>query len=201
MPSKPGDPLPIKLFRNQAAWEDWLTRHSASRAGLWLKFGKGPSQKKTVSYQEALEAALCHGWIDGQKNRFNESYWTQKFTPRGPKSIWSRPNREKAEKLIETGKMRPAGLEAIERSRKNGRWDTAYDSQKTARPPRDLLSKLKTSPAAQAFFASLDSQNRYAILFRIQTARLSATRKSRIDKFVRMLEKGEKLHPDRKKSQ
>jgi uncharacterized protein YdeI (YjbR/CyaY-like superfamily) len=115
MPSIPGNPLPIRLFRNQAAW---LTRHGESTTGLWLKFGKGLMLKETVSYQEALEAALCHGWIDGQKKSFSESWWLQRFTPRGPGSIWSRPNRERAEKLIEPGKMRPAGLEAIERSRK-----------------------------------------------------------------------------------
>ena len=195
MPSKPERPLPAKLFRTRAAWEDWLTKHGASAPGLWLKLGKGVSLKETVSYQEALDAALCHGWIDGQKKSLDDRYWLQKFTPRGPRSIWSRPNRERAEKLIEAGRMLPAGLAAIERSRKSGMWDAAYDSQRTARPPGDLLAELKKSPAAEAFFASLDSHNRYAILFRIQTAKLPSTRKSRIEKFVRMLENGEKLHP------
>ena len=201
MPSIPAEPLPIKLFRSAAAWESWLTRHGASAAGLWLKLGKGPSATETVSYHDALEAALCHGWIDGQKKAFSTTHWLQRFTPRGPRSIWSRRNREKAERLIETGRMRRAGLRAIEQAKGNGRWDAAYDSQVTARPPRELVAALKKSPAARSFFASLDSRNRYAILFRITNARLPTTRKSRIEKFVRMLENGETLHPVRKKQE
>jgi uncharacterized protein YdeI (YjbR/CyaY-like superfamily) len=199
MPSVPGEPLPIKLFKSAAAWESWLTRYGASAAGVWLKLGKGPSAKETVSYQDALEAALCHGWIDGQKKALSESHWLQKFTPRGARSIWSRRNREKAGRLIEEGRMRPAGLQAIERARKNGRWDAAYEGQKSARPPRELLAALKKSPPARSFFASLDSRNRYAILFRVHNTRLPATRRSLIEKFVQMLEKGETLYPVRKK--
>jgi uncharacterized protein YdeI (YjbR/CyaY-like superfamily) len=199
MPPVPAEPLPVKLFKSAAAWESWLTRYDASAAGLWLKLGKGSSAKQTVSYQDALEAALCHGWIDGQKKTFSESHWLQKFTPRGARSIWSRQNREKAERLTRTGRMRPAGLRAIELAKANGRWDTAYDGQETARPPRELLAALKRSPAAQSFFASLDSRNRYAILFRIHNARLPATRKSRIEKFVLMLGRGETIYPVRKK--
>lgn len=201
MPSIPGEPQPIKLFKSAAAWESWLTRYGASAAGVWLKLGKGPSAKQTVSYQDALEAALCHGWIDGQKKAFSETHWLQKFTPRGSRSIWSRQNRQKAERLIEAGKMRPAGLHAIEQAKRNGRWEAAYEGQKTARPPRELVAALKGSPAARSFFATLDSRNRYAILFRIANARLPATRKSRIEKFVRMLERGETLYPARKKQE
>ena len=162
---------------------------------MWLKIGKGSSAMKTVTYPQALDIALCHGWIDGQKKGLNDTHWLQRFTPRAPRSIWSRPNRERAEKLISAGKMRPAGRAAMERSKKNGMWDAAYDSQRTAAPPVDFLQALKKSHTAEAFFATLDNVNRYAILFRLQTAKLASTRKSRIEKFVRMLENGEKIHP------
>ena len=192
-PSRP--PLPTKLFKNPSAWENWLAAHGGSSPGLWLKLGKGPAAKKTVSYQDALEIALCHGWIDGQKKGLDGAYWLQKFTPRGPRSIWSRQNRERAQKLTATGRMRPAGLAAVERAKTNGTWEAAYDSQAAASPPADFLLRLKKSRAAESFFAKLDRVNRYAILFRIQTAKLASTRKSRIEKYIRMLEKGEKIHP------
>jgi uncharacterized protein YdeI (YjbR/CyaY-like superfamily) len=191
----PRPPLPTRLFKTPAAWEDWLAAHGGSSPGLWLKLGKGSTAKKTVSYQAALEVALCHGWIDGQKKGLDDAYWLQKFTPRGPRSIWSRQNRDRVQKLISAGRMRPAGRAAIERSKTNGMWDAAYDSQSTASPPEDFLLQLRKSRAAESFFATLDSVNRYAVLFRIQTAKLASTRKSRIEKYVRMLENGEKIHP------
>jgi uncharacterized protein YdeI (YjbR/CyaY-like superfamily) len=148
-----------------------------------------------VSYQEALEVALCYGWIDGQKKSFDEESWLQKFTPRGPKSIWSKINRAKALELIEKGRMQAAGLAAIEKAKENGRWEAAYDSHRTAAPPGDFETALNNSHKAKSFCATLNSQNRFAILFRIQTAKKPETRQKRIDQFIRMLEKHEKLYP------
>jgi uncharacterized protein YdeI (YjbR/CyaY-like superfamily) len=187
--------LPVMLFKHQKAWEGWLGKHFDSSAGLWLRLGKKSADLQSVSYQEALDVALCHGWIDGQKNRFDEASWLQRFTPRGPKSVWSKINRAKALALIEQGRMRPAGLAAIAIARKNGRWDAAYDSYRTAAPPNDLRIALDKSSKAKAFFATLNRQNRYAILFRIQTAKKVETRQRRIRQFVQMLAKHEKIYP------
>jgi uncharacterized protein YdeI (YjbR/CyaY-like superfamily) len=188
--------LPVMLFKHQKAWEVWLSKHLDSSGGVWLRLAKKSAELESVSYQEALEVALCHGWIDGQKQRFDEESWLQKFTPRGPKSIWSKINRAKALELIAQDRMRPAGLAAIERAKENGRWDAAYDSHRTAVPPADFQSALDRNPKAKAFFATLNSQNRYAVLFRIQTAKKAETRQKRIDQFVQMLGKHEKLYPD-----
>jgi len=187
--------LPVRLFRNPKAWEAWLARHFNSSAGLWLRLAKKAAGLQSVSYPEALEVALCYGWIDGQKKSFDEESWLQKFTPRGPKSIWSKINRAKVLELIEKGRMRAAGLVAIERAKENGQWDAAYDSHRTATPPGDFEAALNKSPKAKAFFSTLNSQNRFAILFRIQTAKKPETRQKRIDQFIRMLEKHEKLYP------
>ena len=149
----------------------------------------------SVSYAEAVETALCYGWIDGQAKSFDASSWLQKFTPRRAKSIWSKINREKAEALIRRGQMKPAGLAAIERARQDGRWDAAYDGQRTASVPDDFQSELDKNEQAQAFFATLDSRNRYAILFRLQTAKKAETRVRRIEQFIQMLAKQEKLYP------
>jgi uncharacterized protein YdeI (YjbR/CyaY-like superfamily) len=187
--------LPVKLFKTPKAWEVWLARHGTASGGLWLRLAKKAAKLQSVSYPEALEVALCYGWIDGQKKSFDEESWLQKFTPRGSKSIWSKVNRAKALELIEQGRMREAGLAAIESAKANGRWEAAYDSQSTVKPPDDLEVALDKSPAARAFFAALNSQNRYAILFRIQTAKKPETRQKRITQFVQMLEKHEKLYP------
>ncbi|HXF26808.1 MAG TPA: YdeI/OmpD-associated family protein [Bryobacteraceae bacterium] len=148
-----------------------------------------------MSYAEALEVALCYGWIDGQKKGESENAWLQKFTPRAKKSIWSKINREKALALIESGKMKTAGLNALEHAKKDGSWEAAYDSQSGAAVPADLQAALDKNARAKAFFVTLDSHNRYAVLFRIQTAKKAETRAKRIQKFVEMLEKHEKLHP------
>jgi uncharacterized protein YdeI (YjbR/CyaY-like superfamily) len=150
---------------------------------------------KSVSYAEALEVALCYGWIDGQKKGLDESAWLQKFTPRGPRSIWSKINRRKAEELIKNGRMQPAGLAAIDRAKQTGQWISAYDSHRTATVPADLQDALNHNPKAKAFFATLDSANRYAILWRVHTARKAETRARRIEQFVTMLENHEELHP------
>ncbi len=187
--------LPLKLFKTQKAWATWLDKNHAHSPGVWLQIAKKAGGVKSVSYAEALEVALCYGWIDGQKQGFDETMWLQKFTPRGPRSIWSKINREKAEELIKSGRMQPAGLAAIDRAKKNGYWEAAYDSHRTATVPADLQEALDQNATAQAFFATLDSANRYAILWRVQTAKKPETRARRIAQFVAMLEQHEKLHP------
>ncbi len=186
--------LPTIPFANPQAWANWLeVQHSAAQ-GVWLKLAKAGSGIPSVTYAEALDVALCYGWIDGQKKSFDEHFWLQKFTPRRARSIWSKINCEKAEALIRDGRMQPAGLREIERARQDGRWDAAYDSQSKATVPDDFQAALDQSSAAQAFFATLNSVNRYAILFRIQTAVKAETRARRIGEFIAMLERGEKFH-------
>ncbi len=187
--------LPVMLFKSQRDWTTWLDRHHAKSTGVWLQIAKKTGDLKSVSYAEALEVALCYGWIDGQKNRLNESAWLQKFTPRGSRSIWSKINRKKAEELIKSGRMKPAGLAAIEQAKQTGQWEAAYDSHSTATIPVDFQVALDQNAKAKAFFATLDSANRYAVLFRLQTAKKAETRTRRIEQFVRMLENHEKLHP------
>ncbi len=182
------------LFKNQKAWETWLASHSESSPGLWLRLAKKSARLTSVTYQEALDVALCYGWIDGQKKAYDEESWLQKFTPRGTRSIWSKINRAKALKLIENGRMKPGGLASIARAKQNGQWEAAYDSHRTAGVPEDFEVALASSPKAKAFFETISRQNRYAILFRIQTAKKAETRKKRIEQFIGMLEKGETLH-------
>jgi uncharacterized protein YdeI (YjbR/CyaY-like superfamily) len=187
--------LPVKLFKDQAAWRTWLAKHHGASTGLWLRIAKKGATMKSVTYKEALDAALCYGWIDGQKGKFDEASWLQKFTPRGAKSIWSKINRSRAQELIVGGEMRAPGLAAIENAKTNGRWDSAYDSHRTATAPADFTAALKHHPGAAAFFKTLDSANRYAILWRIQTVKKAETRQRKIEQFVLMLSKGEKIHP------
>ncbi len=187
--------IPVKAFKSPKDWTIWLDKNHATSSGIWLRLAKKGSELKSVTYAEALEVALCYGWIDGQKNGGDESSWLQKFSPRGPRSIWSKINRAKAEELIKSGRMKPAGLAAIDQARKTGQWDAAYDSHRTAAVPVDFQAELDKNPKAQAFFNTLDSGNRYAILFRLQTARKAETRARRIEQFIHMLEQHEKIHP------
>lgn len=187
--------LPILPFASQGDFADWLAENHNQSAGVWLKLAKKGTGVPSVTYGEAVEVALCYGWIDSQKKGLDESFWLQRFTPRKPKSIWSRINRIKAEQLIANDQMRPAGLAAIELAIQNGRWDTAYDSQKTITVPDDFQAKLNQNPQAKAFFDTLDSTNHYAILFRLQTAGKAETRAKRLHQFVKMLERGEKFYP------
>ncbi len=187
--------LPVLSFEHRSAWAAWLDEHHGASSGVWLRLAKKSSGTPSVSYGEALEVALCYGWIDGQKKSDSELAWQQKFTPRAKKSIWSKINRQKALALIEAGQMKPAGLKEIERAMEDGRWDAAYDAQSKATVPSDLLAALDRSARAKAFFATLDSRNRYAVLFRIHTAKRAETRARRIQQFVEMLEKNEKLYP------
>ena len=187
--------LPVLSFPTARTWEEWLAKHHGDSRGLWLKIAKKGAEAATVTYAEALDAALCFGWIDGQKGALDETHWLQKFTPRGPRSPWSKVNREKAQALIESGRMKPAGLAEIEKAKASGRWEAAYDSQSRATVPEDLQQELDKNPAAARFFATLDSTNRYAILYRIQEPKKPETRARRIEKFIGMLERGEKVHP------
>jgi len=182
-------------FANQQDWRAWLEANHIDPTGIWLQVAKKASGIPSVSYLEALETALCFGWIDGQKRPLDDKYWLQKFTPRRAKSGWSKVNRTKALFLIEQGQMRPAGLLEVERAKADGRWEAAYDSASTAVVPPDLEKALAKSSKANAFFATLDRANRYAILYRIQTAKKPEARRLRIQQFVAMLAKKEKLHP------
>ena len=185
---------PTLTLATQADWDAWLARHGETARGVWLRLSKRSAKKPTLSYAEAVECALCHGWIDGLKRAENEDYWLQRFTPRQPTSLWSRLNREKAEALIAAGRMHPAGLREVERARQNGRWDAAYASSSTSTVPDDLRQALDADPRAKAFFATLDRQNRYAILFRIHNVKKADTRARKINEFVRMLAEGRKIH-------
>ena len=187
--------LPIKPFASKKKWAEWLAKQHDKSPGVWLKLAKKVSGIPSVTYEEALDVALCYGWIDGQKKGFDDQYWLQKFTPRGPKSIWSKINTEKAEKLIASGEMKPAGLKAIEAAKKDGRWDAAYSSQKNITIPDDFQAALDQNKKAKAFFQTLKSAERYSFLFRIHNAKKSETRARRIQQFVEMLEKNEKLYP------
>jgi uncharacterized protein YdeI (YjbR/CyaY-like superfamily) len=181
-------------FAGPEEFRAWLREHHDASSGIWLKIAKSGSDLTTTTYDEALDVALAFGWIDGQKRRGDETYWLQGFTRRRPRSRWSKRNRDKAEALIEAGAMEPSGLAEVERARADGRWDRAYEGQRSARPPADFLSALAQKPAAGEFYATLDSVNRYAILYRIQDATRAETRARRIAEFVGMLERGERLH-------
>jgi uncharacterized protein YdeI (YjbR/CyaY-like superfamily) len=174
-------------FSSRDAWEGWLAKHHTTSSGLWLKIAKKGSGIDTVSYAEALDVALCYGWIDGQKGTFDGDYWLQRFGPRNPKSKWSKVNCRKATELIEKGEMKPAGLREVERARADGRWDAAYDAQSTMTIPNDLRRELEKNDKARAFFSTLDSRNRYAILYRLQDAKKPETRARRLEKYVTML--------------
>ena len=186
--------LPILPFASKKKWAEWLAKQHDKSTGLWLKLSKKGSGISSITYDEALEIALCYGWIDGQKGSFDDKYWLQKFTPRGPKSIWSKINVAKAEKLIKNRQMKPAGLKAIETAKKDGRWEKAYDSQKNISVPEDLQVELDNNKKAKAVFATLNGVNRYAILFRIHNAKKAETRAKRIKQFIQMLEKNEKIY-------
>ena len=186
--------FPTRTSASARAWERWLeANHDAD--GVWIKMAKKGSGIASVTHAEALEAALCFGWIDGQRKGLDETFFLQKFTPRRPRSKWSRINRRKAEQLIAAGRMRPAGLAEVERARADGRWKAAYEPQSTARVPDDLQRELDSRPEAAKFFASLDSRNRYAILYRLQDAKRPETRARRLAEFVAILEEHRKPYP------
>jgi len=178
-----------------ASWTRWLERHHASAAGVWLRIAKKDSGIASIDHPAALEEALCWGWIDGQRKSDDAQYFLQRFTPRTRRSIWSQINRAKVLKLIDEGRMQPAGLAEIERAKADGRWDAAYEGFAAATVPPDLQAALDANKKAAKFFATLDSRNRFAVLFRTQGAKKPETRARRIAQFVEMLAKGEKIHP------
>jgi uncharacterized protein YdeI (YjbR/CyaY-like superfamily) len=193
-PAKDEDPQ-VLLLETQLAWEDWLSRNHREATGVWLRIAKKGSRIQSLTHAEALDAALCFGWIDAHKKPESADAWLQRFTPRGKRSIWSKLNCQKASALIECGRMRDSGLEEVLRAKKDGRWEQAYDSPRNATVPEDFQAALDKSAKAKAFFATLESRNRYAILFRIQTVKRAETRARKIGEFIAMLEKHEKIHP------
>ena len=176
-------------------WAAWLDKNHGTSTGLWLRLAKKSSDLTSITYKEALEVALCYGWIDGQKKPESDAAWLQRFLPRGSKSLWSKINREKALALIASGEMKAAGLEAIEKAKKNGQWEAAYDSPSRASVPDDFQAALDANSPAKAFFEKIDRVNRYAILWRIQTAKKPETRARKIEQLIAMLEHSEKIHP------
>jgi len=191
----PGVNPDVEQFPDRKAWAKWLDRHHNTSSGIWVRLAKKGADLASVTYPEALEEALCYGWIDAQKRGESEAAWLQRFTPRGVRSIWSKINRQKALALIETGQMKPAGLHEVKRARADGRWEQAYDGARTAEVPQDLEAALVANPEARKFFQTLDGANRYAILWRLQTAKKPETRTRRLAKFVEMLNNNERIHP------
>ncbi len=185
---------PTRLFKSKKDWAEWLEKNHGKTAGIWVRLGKKGSGGKSVSKKEALDVALCYGWIDGQGKSESEETWLQRFVPRSAKSIWSKINREKVLVLIACGEMKAAGLEAIENAKKNGRWEAAYDSPRGATVPNDFQDALDGNAKAKTFFGTLDRANRYAVLWRIQTVKKAQTRARKIREFVGMLERGERIH-------
>ena len=186
---------PTLHFDDAAAWERWLKKEHARATGVWMRIAKKGAEQTSVNYPEALEVALCYGWIDALKRNDGPHHWVQRFTPRSARSIWSKINRDKALALVAAGRMRAAGQNEIERAKADGRWAAAYDGGRAATVPPDLQAAFDANPKAQTFFAALDSTNRYAVLFRLQTAKKPETRERRLRQFVEMLARGEKLHP------
>jgi uncharacterized protein YdeI (YjbR/CyaY-like superfamily) len=189
------DDVETLSFESAEAFESWLREQHSSSPGIWLKLRKKAPGVVTLDYAQALDVALCYGWIDGQKGRFDDWHWLQRFTPRKPKSRWSKVNRDRIASLLEQGRMRPPGLAEVERAKADGRWDAAYDGAKSASVPDDLAAALTANPAAAEFFATLDGRNRYAILYRVQDAKKPEPRVRRIEKYVTMLAEQKKLHP------
>jgi uncharacterized protein YdeI (YjbR/CyaY-like superfamily) len=192
------DTPPELLLADAAAWRAWLGAHHDETAGVWLVLAKkGTSEPTALTYAQALDEALCHGWIDGQIGRRDERTYRQRFTPRRPRSSWSKRNVQHVERLSAAGRMHPAGVAAVELAKQDGRWESAYAGQASIEVPADLAAALAAEPKAAATFATLTSQNRYAVLYRIHEAKRSDTRARRIERFVAMLARGETIHPQR----
>jgi uncharacterized protein YdeI (YjbR/CyaY-like superfamily) len=193
--TSPRDDLPVIAFATCERWEAWLAAEHAAAAGVWLKIAKKASGIESVNYAQALDVALCYGWIDGQKGRLDDQFFLQRFTPRKARSKWSQVNCAKATALIERGAMRAAGLAQVEQAKADGRWEAAYPAQSAAAVPEDLRRALEANPAAAAFFATLSSVNRYAILYRLHHVSDPERRAVRIAAYVEMLAEGRTLHP------
>jgi uncharacterized protein YdeI (YjbR/CyaY-like superfamily) len=190
----PKDDLPLMPFESAAAWESWLEAFHAESAGVWLQIAKKATGIPTVTYAEAVEVALCYGWIDGQKASHDADYFLQRFTPRRPRSKWSKINVDKVAELAKTGRMRPAGIAEVEAAKADGRWEAAYGGMATIAVPDDLQAALDANPAARDFFATISRTNRYAVLYRIHDAKRPETRAKRIAMIVEMLAEGRTFH-------
>jgi uncharacterized protein YdeI (YjbR/CyaY-like superfamily) len=186
--------LPVEEFASTKAWERWLRANHAQAPGLWLKIAKKGTGVVTVDFVQAIEVALCYGWIDGLRHAHDETYFRQRFTPRKPRSKWSQINRDRVEALIAAGRMRPAGQAQVDVAKADGRWDAAYAGARTMEVPDDLTKALQRNTKARRAFAALDGTNRYSILFRIHDAKRPETRARRIEQFVTMLEEGRTIH-------
>jgi len=182
-------------FKSSAAFRLWLAKNHARSDGIWLRFFKKSAATKSLARAEALDQALCFGWIDGQAKPFDQQSWLQKFTPRRPKSGWSKLNTQHVQRLLKSGEMTPAGMKAVEAAKADGRWAAAYDSPRNADPPIDFLKQLAKNKKAKAFFQTLNRANVYAIVYRLQTAKKPETRQKRMQAILAMLERGEKFHP------
>ncbi len=187
--------LPVIVFADAAEWERWLAGQHAESTGLWLKLAKKGSAITTVTYAEAVDVALCYGWIDGQAGSYDVAFWLQRFTPRGRRSKWSQINRDKVAVLVGADRMQPAGLAAVEAAKSDGRWAAAYEPPSTATVPPDLQEALDANPDAAASWETLNRTNRYAVIYRVNDAKKPETRARRIEQFIAMLCRGEKLHP------
>lgn len=192
--------LPVLAFASAALFEKWMVKQPADSKGLWLKLAKKGAGVPSVGKQEAIEVALCHGWIDGQLNPYDDKFWLIRFTPRSAKSRWSVINRTTVTRLMNEGRVSAAGMKQIDAARLDGRWDGAYAPQSRAEVPADLQAALDASPVAKQFFETLTGANRYAILYRTQDAKTAKTRQARIEKFVGMLERHEVVHEPRPKA-
>jgi uncharacterized protein YdeI (YjbR/CyaY-like superfamily) len=190
----PKDDLPLMPFESPDAWEAWLERHHSDSSGVWLQIAKKASGIPSITYAEALDVALCYGWIDGQKGSLDADYFLQRFTPRRAKSKWSKINVDKVARLTETGRMRPAGVAQVEAAKTDGRWEAAYGGMATIAVPEDLAAALDANPAAQEFFETINRTNRYAVLYRIHDAKRPDTRAKRIATIVQMLAQGKTFH-------
>jgi uncharacterized protein YdeI (YjbR/CyaY-like superfamily) len=193
--AKPAPPAAAtRLFRSARAFETWLQKHHASSDGLWLQIAKRGAAEPSVTYAEAVEIALCWGWIDGQKKSMDDQHFLQRFTPRRARSLWSKTNVAKIAVLVEAGRMQPAGQAQVDAAKADGRWQAAYDSARTATVPADLQEALDARPEAKQFFATINASDRYAVLWRVQTAAKPETRARRIEQLVAMLARGETVH-------
>lgn len=185
--------LPVIFFESQTDWESWLEDNQTVSPGVWVKMAKKASGIVSLDYPQALESALCYGWIDGQKNAFDDTYWLQHFTQRRPRSNWSKINCEKVTQLIAQGRMKPGGMKVVEEAKRDGRWEAAYAPQRDIAIPADFLERLAENPVARAFFDALDKRNRYIILYEIENAKKQETRVKRIEKFIVLLNAEKKL--------
>ncbi len=184
----------VLSFKTTVAFEKWLAKNHNKVKGIWMRYFKKDSGEKTITHKEALDVALCYGWIDGQADKYDDVSWLVKFTPRGAKSIWSKRNTENIERLTSLGKMKPPGLEEVEKAKADGRWERAYDAQSTMQIPADLVKQLSKNKKAKAFFDTLNKTNKFAIVWRLQTAKKPETREKRLKVILEMLSSHQKFH-------